>query len=223
MRRLSFTLVELLVVIAIIAILAAMLLPALGKAKEAASRIGCANNQKQIFVAWQSYSLDHGEQLCPYDNTIWGVTAWGADHRPWTHIMADQLGSAVRNRKIFAGSFLDCPFKPFVAVSHDDWNTDYGMNSGGIGGGTMLGRRYRKVGDINSPSELIGFADTCGRYTNSSGMPYGYYSLNRTNFDYAHKNAQINYLYVDGHVEPHGREITNPPWGWWNNAPWGMP
>ena len=74
MRKIGFTLIELLVVIAIIAILAAILFPVFGKAREKARQTACTNNQKQIATALLMYSQDHDEML-PALATAWGDLA----------------------------------------------------------------------------------------------------------------------------------------------------
>ena len=73
--RIPFTLVELLIVIAIIAILAAMLMPALKLAKASANRITCASNFKQIGLAHFYYGDDYNNYFCPQQYVNTGPTA----------------------------------------------------------------------------------------------------------------------------------------------------
>ena len=75
-RRRAFTLIEVLVVLAIIAILAAMLLPALDRAKARGKQIACINHLKQLAMGWQMYAADNNSRLVENLPAAQGTNSW---------------------------------------------------------------------------------------------------------------------------------------------------
>jgi prepilin-type N-terminal cleavage/methylation domain-containing protein/prepilin-type processing-associated H-X9-DG protein len=153
-RPVGFTLIELLVVIAIIAILAALLLPALAKAKGKAKAAQCMNNERQIALATKMYGDDYGDRILPYDidgPTLPGAIFhskglnWASDDTEWRDVL---YISYVHNTNVF-----NCTGIP----QGEMWNI--GLNYG-------LSEYQLKFSDIRRPLvDTFYFACTAGIVT----------------------------------------------------------
>ncbi len=194
-RSFKFTLIELLVVIAIIGILAAMLLPALKKARDVAKGISCINNLNQFGKAASFYYDDY--------NSAVGYLTSG------TNYWYVQLGPYLPSKATVKGSFNNGVEDRYVcpAVNMEDTvNTSiWGANRGTIGinnrffGTTNTGKRMLVNLLVRKPDRLLYFGDCYGIYVLNRTI-----TANLTELRMWHNNSGT-VLYYDGHVDTRRR------------------
>jgi prepilin-type N-terminal cleavage/methylation domain-containing protein/prepilin-type processing-associated H-X9-DG protein len=214
--RRGFTLIELLVVIAIIAILAALLLPTLGRSKAKAEGITCASNIRQLSVAWHLYADDNGDLLVNNH----GVPETLARRQTWANNVEDWLdGDGNTNFVYLTDSMLGpyanratkiykCPSDREPAANGERIRT-MSMNAQVGNPGEITNRfnplyvQFFKQAEIPNPAGIFVFLDE-----HCDSINDGFF-VNRLedyvwgNLPGSYHNGAVNLSFADGHVESH--------------------
>ena len=223
--RAFFTLIELLIVIAIIAILAAMLLPALGKVKMTASSSACLNQEKQIGFGILGYAQDHDGVFIPWKQVA------SASSSPYTSLWSTYIGSYVRVNTADYSSFIasDRPVsgdKARYRYKDPNWKLFYCPNWRGSRGKAPTNQPYSiTTYSVNSKvcvQHVWGSNENDPvlkkvKYPSKTGLmtelDYRPYTINPVTNDGSgsytdwtvHGNNRINVLHCDGSVKNVGR------------------
>jgi prepilin-type N-terminal cleavage/methylation domain-containing protein/prepilin-type processing-associated H-X9-DG protein len=206
----KFTLIELLVVIAIIAILVAMLFPALNTARKMAKQQACLSHMKQISHASSYYYSDYN-WLCPENVCVWrNLLVPALSDSWWPTLLQPYVGETPkavpgpgwpdplsRHSYIKKGGIFWCP--EWEKNNEAAWFCAYGMHLCGMGGGTAAGYPpIFKLSQISDPSAMLLLTDS--DYASGGQPSFGYvYVQYNTYVNYRH-NMKTNVLFGDGHA-----------------------